>query len=252
MLSVKMPCWKRSFLKTQSRYYMKYVLSKMGDIVALDKAETIRRACILNTDPENLQSNKLKIVVAKGAHIAGATIDIGTVNSKLTLHINELDRASVRIGNNVRGGIILSMSRESRLDIGGGTNIAGNVRVYIDTLSSVEIGQDCMFSSDVVLQAGDLHPIVSTVTKECLNAEPSRIELGTHCWLGRGSMVICSSRTVSIGKGAVLAAMSSLVKSIPDFTIAAGLPAKIVKSEVTWIRSRNFSAEDVDEIINNP
>ena len=50
------------------------------------------------------------------------------------------------------------------------------------------------------------------------------IEIGNNVWIGDSAVILSG---VSIGNGAVIAAGAVVSKSIPSYSIAAGVPAKI-------------------------
>ncbi len=54
-----------------------------------------------------------------------------------------------------------------------------------------------------------------------------RIEIGHGSWLG-GHVTVTSN--VKIGKGCLIAAGSVVTKDIPDFSLAAGVPAKVIRT----------------------
>jgi acetyltransferase-like isoleucine patch superfamily enzyme len=55
--------------------------------------------------------------------------------------------------------------------------------------------------------------------------QPVLIKRGA--WLGQ-NVVVCPG--VTIGRGSVIGANSVVVKDIPDFSVAVGAPARVVKS----------------------
>ena len=61
-----------------------------------------------------------------------------------------------------------------------------------------------------------------------------RVILGNHVWLGRGCTVMPDT---TIGNGAVIGTGATATKDIPAMSIAVGVPARIVRSQVTWSRS---------------
>jgi len=65
----------------------------------------------------------------------------------------------------------------------------------------------------------------------------SEVKIGAHTWLGQNSIVLPG---VTIGRHCVIGANSVVNRDIPDYTIAAGVPAKILKrynSETkSWVR----------------
>ena len=52
------------------------------------------------------------------------------------------------------------------------------------------------------------------------------VEIGDDAWLGTGCIVLPDVR---IGRGAVVGAGSVVTKNVPDFTIVAGVPAKLIR-----------------------
>ena len=52
------------------------------------------------------------------------------------------------------------------------------------------------------------------------------IHIGRDVWIGRGSCILPG---VTIGEGAVVGANSVVTKDIPDFAMAVGVPAKVIK-----------------------
>ena len=49
------------------------------------------------------------------------------------------------------------------------------------------------------------------------------------CWLGHGVTVLDG---VTIGKGSVIGAGAVVTKNIPPYSVALGVPAKVVKSRL--------------------
>lgn len=52
------------------------------------------------------------------------------------------------------------------------------------------------------------------------------IRIGKGSWIGTNSVIIGN---IEIGKGCVIGANSVVTKSIPDYSVAVGSPAKIIK-----------------------
>jgi len=50
-----------------------------------------------------------------------------------------------------------------------------------------------------------------------------------YCWLGHGVTVLDG---VTIGKGSVIGAGAVVTKDIPPYSVALGVPAKVVKSRL--------------------
>ena len=65
----------------------------------------------------------------------------------------------------------------------------------------------------------------------------SEVKIGAHTWLGQNSVVLPG---VTIGRHCVIGANSVVNRDIPDYSVAVGAPAKIVKKynskSQSWIR----------------
>ena len=55
--------------------------------------------------------------------------------------------------------------------------------------------------------------------------------VGDSCWLGAESVVL---RGVTVGDGAIVAARAVVTHDVPPATLAAGVPARVVKEHVAW------------------
>lgn len=57
------------------------------------------------------------------------------------------------------------------------------------------------------------------------------IVIGDHVLIGSDVKIL---KNVSIGSGSVIAANSVVTRSIPSNSLAGGVPARILKSDVHW------------------
>lgn len=53
-----------------------------------------------------------------------------------------------------------------------------------------------------------------------------KVILKENCWLGEG---VCVLSNVTIGTGSIIGANSVVTKNIPDYCIAVGIPARVIK-----------------------
>lgn len=183
---------------------------------------------------DNIRKKILKVIVKKrGPHseLKNVSIEIGDASGFYNIYIG-YHNAEVYIDNAVTGSYDLRLWRDSRIEIGEGTSSNG-IRIECDN-SNFTCGRDCMFSDGILVQGNDQHAIVDLQTGEILNLDRKENALGDHVWLGRGSTVMAG---VSIGSGSIVATGSVVTKNVPENSIAAGVPAKIVKSGVSWSRS---------------
>lgn len=108
----------------------------------------------------------------------------------------------------------------------------------------ITIGRWCMFSRDIEIRTTDAHSVVEKSTGLRLNA-PASVVIGDHVWVSVG---------VFISKGAQLAADTIIGahafvngQFAEEGTMLAGAPARVVKRDVTWHRSRKrkFTNEEL-------
>jgi len=98
--------------------------------------------------------------------------------------------------------------------------------------ASIRLGRRCLLSN-ATLRTCDMHSIVDL---EGNRINPSKsITLEENVWLAENTYV---AKGVSIGHDTVIAANSVVTKPIPPHVIAAGNPARIVRSDISWHRKR--------------
>lgn len=105
----------------------------------------------------------------------------------------------------------------------------------------IVIGKGCLIGEDVVIQGHDAHGIVDIKEGKLVNAMDVLTVIESRVWLGKRAMILPGNR---IGKGSIIGAGAIVTKDIPACSLAVGIPAKVVKQEVTWSRSRYKLDED--------
>ena len=99
---------------------------------------------------------------------------------------------------------------------------------------SITIGNDCMFG-DVVIRNGDSHAIIDTLLQKRINhAQP--VKIGNHVWITAHVRILKGAHipsNVIIGNSCIIT--SKLEK---ENAIYAGIPAKIVKEHIQWVKER--------------
>ncbi|MGD1872862.1 MAG: DapH/DapD/GlmU-related protein [Mastigocoleus sp.] len=103
--------------------------------------------------------------------------------------------------------------------IGSGVSIAGP--------GNIKIGKRCLIASHVGIFANNHN--FADPDKYIADQGVTRkgIEIGNDCWLGHAVTVLDG---VTIGEGCVIGAGSVVTKDIPPYSIAVGVPAKVVKN----------------------
>jgi maltose O-acetyltransferase len=104
-----------------------------------------------------------------------------------------------------------------------GDNVFFNVNCVVLDENKVTIGSHVLFGPGVQLYTAS-HPLESQMRRTHKVSKP--ITIGDDCWIG-GNAIICPG--VTIGNGCVIGAGSVVTKDIPDYSMAVGNPAKVIK-----------------------
>jgi acetyltransferase-like isoleucine patch superfamily enzyme len=59
--------------------------------------------------------------------------------------------------------------------------------------------------------------------------EGGRIRIGHESWIAHGAAILCPKGELTIGRNCIIAANSVVTRSIPDYSLVAGLPARIIR-----------------------
>lgn len=130
----------------------------------------------------------------------------------------------------------LTGNKNCRLSIGDGTYIGRFCHFY--STSKIEIGKKVLIADRVYI-ADNLHefsdiriPVIDQGVKQL-----AEVTIGDGSWLGENVCVIGAS----VGKQSVVGANSVVTKDIPDYCVAVGSPAKIIKrfsfEKQEWIQT---------------
>jgi acetyltransferase-like isoleucine patch superfamily enzyme len=132
--------------------------------------------------------------------------------------------------NSVKLGESVTLDRFVAIDTDGGDVEIGNStyigpQVRLDGPGFIKIGRDCMIASYSTLVAGN--HIFSDRTRPIREQGMTYkgITVEDDCWLGSEVRVLDG---VTIGQGSVIGDGSVVTKDIPSYSIAVGVPAKVI------------------------
>ena len=131
--------------------------------------------------------------------------------------------------------IIWRMREKTKVEIGKNFSCVGvEIALLGEKNLKVKIGDECMFSHDVFIQPTDSHSIIDNKTKKPINFGKS-ITIGNHVWLCPHVHI---HKGVTIPNDCVIGTCSVVTKPIEKSNcVAVGMPAKIIKEDITWARS---------------
>jgi len=155
---------------------------------------------------------KAKLIMGEKAIIREYTRIIVGENSSITL----ADRVCVE-----RGGELTSVNG-AKVELGENTYVGNYCNIRCD--ESISIGSNCYLAQFVTIVDGGYN----FKTKDCAisrkNYLTSPVEIGNNVWIGTGVIILPG---VTIGDGAVIGAGAVVTKSVAEYVIAVGNPARV-------------------------
>jgi acetyltransferase-like isoleucine patch superfamily enzyme len=131
----------------------------------------------------------------------------------------------VTIGNRCAFYVVRNLFEMPELIIGSRTTI--NWMTEISVECRVEIGDDCQIAGETKIFDNNSHAVHYRDGRRMTRADVAPIRIEDHVWIGMRSMIL---KGVTIGRGSVVAAGSIVTQDIPPMSIAAGIPARVVRS----------------------
>ena len=110
-----------------------------------------------------------------------------------------------------------------KLFLGSGYSNAG---LQIRCKHSIRIGKNVAIAKDVVIMDSDAHEI-----KYDGYVMSKGVCLEDNVWIGTRAMIL---KGVTIGDGSIVAAGAVVTKDVPPHSMVAGIPAKVIKTDVKF------------------
>ena len=160
-------------------------------------------------------------------------IEPGARFTNLEIHVvGSGNKLSIATGINYQQGWMWIGSDRGRIRVGANTLITDAALTITEPDMSIDIGSDCLFSWKIDIRCGDGHPIIDDASGRKIN--PARpIEIGDHVWLGADVQIL---KGVRIGTGSIVGTRSLVTRDVPAHTLAAGAPARVLRTGVSWSR----------------
>lgn len=146
-----------------------------------------------------------------------------TANTTFRTHNGPLTRYGVGPYSLCYGAYI-EIVNGGTLTIGQG---ASNVNLTIMCAKEITIGNGVRIGRNVSIR--DYNGAHVIVNDSYVNHAPVHIE--DHVWLCSGCTIMPG---VTIGEGSVVATNAVVTKSVPPRSLVAGVPAKVIKSDIEW------------------
>ena len=172
----------------------------------------------------NISGNNNEVIIGSDTHINNTLIYILGNNNRLVVMDNcFFGEGELWIEDNY-----------CSLIINNHTTVEKAHLAVTESYSKLEIGADCMLARHVEIRTGDSHSILDLETGERIN-RAANVTLEEHVWVGAHTKIL---KGVTIGNNSVIGTASVVSNDIPANTVAAGIPAKVIRSNINWCRER--------------
>lgn len=171
-----------------------------------------------------IKGNDNVVVFKKNTRISNLPITIIGNNNIVEIEEN------VKILNRHNMSDILMVGNNCKLIIGYGTSIqSAHINVQEDN-SSIVIGENCMFSEDIIIRTSDSHSILDKITGRRIN-KAKDVKIGNHVWIAARA---CILKGVTIYDNSIVGVGSIVTRDVPPNVIVAGNPAIVRKESINW------------------
>lgn len=139
------------------------------------------------------------------------------------------DNKGIFIGDNVMIGRNTSINcKNGNITIGDNTNIA--MSCFIQSGRDVKIGKNNLFAAYCYVIGGGDHETDRTDIPIIAQGQVIRgITISDNCWFGAGVKVQDGTK---VGRDSIIGTGAVVTKDIPEFSVAVGVPAKVIKKRM--------------------
>ena len=152
-----------------------------------------------------------------------------------TSHVNRKRAVRISLGNlvSLRKDVWLSVATEDstgepvividdNCHIGYGSIISAKNRIHLE--------RDVIVAQSVLIMDHNhaYEDIPVPIVKQGIT-DGGRIRIGQGSWIGHGAAIICPKGELIIGRNCVVAANSVVTRSIPDYSVVFGTPARVIR-----------------------
>lgn len=171
-----------------------------------------------------IDGNNNKVVLEKGCLLLNSLIKVSGNNNEIVLKSKSY----------VSGAELWVEDNHCELSIGERTFVGHHSHLACtENGSKLIVGDDGMLSSYVQVRTGDSHSIVDMEGNRINKAQS--IFIGDHCWLGEGSKVL---KGVTLERDDIVSTGAIVTISFGKNLLIGGIPAKVIKENVTWDKER--------------
>jgi len=189
------------------------------------KGNTLKyNKCIIKKLNIKIQGENNTIIIDDSTHLLNSKIYISGNNN------------TIRIGKScfIDGVTLRTEDDNNEIEIGNKTTFYGESYLAAMEGTKITIGEDCMFAINVLFQTGDAHSIIN-LENQRINFSKD-IKIGNHVWVG--TRVVCLKNT-EVADNCIIGANALVCgKHLKPNCAIGGVPAKVLKENINWLRER--------------
>lgn len=171
-----------------------------------------------------IAGNGNKLIMEKGCMLLNSLVKITGNNNEVILNANSyVSGAELWVENN---GCTIEIGE--RTFVGHHSHLA-----CTEDGSRLIVGGDGMISSYVQIRTGDSHSIIDMEGNRINHAQS--VIIGRHCWIGEGARVM---KGVTLEGDDVVSTGAIVTKTFGKNVLLGGIPAKVLKDNVSWDKER--------------
>jgi acetyltransferase-like isoleucine patch superfamily enzyme len=161
--------------------------------------------------------------------------------------------AALRLGNGCHIGRYVEIGPSGNIEVGDNTSIQDRSILVGD----VSLGRYCILSLNVLMTSGvhyyerwphllirDQDSIVlADPIQAAQHSQPITVE--EDCWIGMNAVIMPG---VTVGRGCVVGSNAVVTGNLPPYSVAAGVPAKVIKQRLAFAPPRRIDWSDEEHI----
>jgi galactoside O-acetyltransferase len=134
---------------------------------------------------------------------------------------------NIRVGDHIylARGAVLRACDDAQVVIGNRFGANGNARIIADKGGRIMIGDDVMIGPNVVIRASNHGSERLDMAMWDQPHTGGTIQIGDDVWIGANAVIVPD---VAIGSHAIVAAGAVVTHNVPEYAIAAGVPARVI------------------------
>jgi acetyltransferase-like isoleucine patch superfamily enzyme len=107
-----------------------------------------------------------------------------------------------------------------------GSNVSIHPMCYLDGTGEIEIGNDVSIAHGVTIMSTDHIYNNLFIPIKDQGVRPSKVIINSNVWIGAKATILSGT---TISNGSIVAAAAVVTKDVPQNSIVAGIPAKVIK-----------------------